>query len=246
MIDFTASQAQSSAEQACPFRETIFMDADQGCRVVRHDGHPRLDDRAAMALVGEAPGSPTQQARNDAVDHRSARPTGVGRVHLGRGPDVVQVRLVQNSGDILRGRRRGKGIDGVRAPHGENPPRMQRLTQGSVIERQITRERVEGRDGARPGPSDRLLHLVDQGLHVPGITRMAHGQVQGNDEAGGWLGDNPGLAAKLRGAMAFALANGRNRGIVRVDNFAMGFPVVTEKFLALSTTHHHDRLISGG
>jgi hypothetical protein len=51
---------------------------------------------------------------------------------------------------------------------------------------------------------------------------MAHGQVQGNDEAGGWLGDNPGLAAKLRGAMAFALANGRNRGIVRVDNFAMG------------------------
>jgi hypothetical protein len=27
---------------------------------------------------------------------------------------------------------------------------------------------------------------------------------------------------------------------------AIGFPVVMEKFLALSTTHHHDRLISGG
>ena len=91
LIDFTASQAQSSAEQACPFRETILMDADQGCRIVCHDGHPCLDDRATMAFVREAPGSTTEQASNDAFDHRSAIPTGVGQVHLGRRPDAVHV-----------------------------------------------------------------------------------------------------------------------------------------------------------
>ena len=95
MVDFTASQAQPSAEHACPLRETILMDADQGCRVVRHDGHPRVDDRAAMAFVGEAPSSPTQQTGDDTFDHGAAVPTRVGEVYLGLGPDVVQVRLLQ-------------------------------------------------------------------------------------------------------------------------------------------------------
>jgi hypothetical protein len=41
------------------------------------------------------------------------------------------------------------------------------------------------------------------------------------DKARRRLGDNPGLAAELGGAIAFAFANGCNRGIVRVDNFTV-------------------------
>ena len=115
---------------------------------------------------------------------------------------------------------RGSTVFGI--PTVRIPRCMQRLTQGGVIERQIARQRVDGRGGARPDPGDRLLHLVDQGLHITGITRIAHGQMQGKDEARRWLGDNPRLAAKLGGAVAFALANGRNGGIVGVDDFAVG------------------------
>jgi hypothetical protein len=61
LIDLTASQALPSAERARPLRQTIFVDAHPCRRVVRHDSHPRLDDRAAMAFVGEAPGSTTPQ-----------------------------------------------------------------------------------------------------------------------------------------------------------------------------------------
>jgi hypothetical protein len=160
VIDFTASQAQPSAERAGPLRETIFVDAHQSGRVVRHNGHPRLDDRTAMALVGEAPCSTTQQAGNDAFDHRSAVPTRAGELHLGRGPYAVQVRLVQDPENVLRCRRRGEGSDGFGDPHGENPPRMQGLTQGGVMERQIASQRVDDWDGARPDLGDRLLHVV--------------------------------------------------------------------------------------
>src|SRR5215472_6225677 len=70
-------------------------------------------------------------------------------------------------------------------------------------------------------PGDGVLHFVNQGLHILDVTGIPHGQRQGKDEAGRWLGDNPGLAAELGGAMAFAFANGRNRGIVGVDDFAV-------------------------
>ena len=63
--------------------------------------------------------------------------------------------------------------------------------------------------------------LVTKGSTYTGITGIAHGQMPGKDKARRRLGDNPGLAAELGGAMAFAFANGRNRGIVRVDNFAV-------------------------
>jgi hypothetical protein len=69
------------------------MDADQGGRVVCHDRHPRLYDRAAMALVREAPGGTAQQAGNDALDHWSAVPTGAGKVYLG-GPNLAKTKIL--------------------------------------------------------------------------------------------------------------------------------------------------------
>ena len=159
MIDVTASQAQPSAEQACPLRQTRVVDAHPGRRVVRHDRHPRVDDRAAMACVREAPRSTTPQARHDAFDHGAAVATRVGQVHLGRRPYVVQVRLVQAAEDVLRRGRRGEGIDGLRDSPGENPLLVQRLTQGKVIEREVARERMDSRGGARRNPGDGVLHL---------------------------------------------------------------------------------------
>jgi hypothetical protein len=99
---------------------------------------------------------------------------------------------------------------------------MQRLAQGGVIQRQIPGQRVDGRRGACPDPGHRLLHLVDQRLHISDIARIPHGQMQGKDKTSRWIGDDAGLAAKLGGAVAFALAHGRNRGIVRVDDLAVG------------------------
>src|SRR5215510_15885510 len=149
-IDFTASQTQPSAERACSLREAILVHTDQGCGVVRHDGHPRLHNGAVMAFVREVCGATAPQAGNDAFDHRSAVPTGAGEIYLGRRPYAVQLGLVQDSEDIVRRGRRGEGIDGFRDPHGENPLCVQRLTQGHVIEREIARERVDGRGGVHP------------------------------------------------------------------------------------------------
>ena len=184
MIDLTAPQTQPSAEYACPLRETILVDADQCCRVVRHDGHPCLYNRTVMAFVAEAPCSTAQKTGHDAFNDWSAVPTGAGEVHLGRGPYAMQARLVQDPEDLLWGGRRGEGLDRLWDPDGENPPLMQRLSQGSIIECQIAGQRVDGRSGGRRDPSNRLLHVVDQRLHITGIAGIPDGQMQAKDEAG--------------------------------------------------------------
>ena len=222
LIDLTAPQPQPSAEHTCPLRETILVDADQGGRMVRHDGHARLHDGATMAFVREARRATVQQTGHDAFDDRSAVPPGTRQVHLGGGSYVVQVRLVQDLEHVLRCRRRGAGIDRLRDPHREHPPLMHCLPQGDVRQRHIASQRVDGRGGARPDPGDRLLYFVDQGRHVTGITRIPHGQMPGKDQARRRFGNHARLAAERRGAMAFALAKRRNRGIVRVDNVAVG------------------------
>ena len=222
MTDFTASQAQPSAERACPLRQTILVDADQRRRVMGHNGHPHVYDRAAMTFIGDASGSTAQQAGNDAFNHGSAVATRVGEVHLTRGPYSRQASFAQEPQDVLRCGRRGEGLDRFRDPDGKNPLLVQRLAQGGIIERQIAGQRVEGGSGVRRDPTDRLLHVVDQGLHVAGVTGVSHGHMQAKDEARRWLGNNSGLATKLGGAVALPLANGRNGGIVGVDNFAVG------------------------
>ena len=93
------------------------------------------------------------------------------------------------------------GIPTVRIPRACNTSR-----KAVSLQCQIASQRVDSRGGARPDPGDRLLHMVDQGLHVTGITRIAHRQMEGKDQASRWLGDDPRLAAKLGGAMAFAFA----------------------------------------
>src|SRR2546430_15039843 len=86
LIDFTALPAQPTAEHARSLRQTRVVDAHQGGRVVCPHRHPRLDDRAAMACVGEAPGPTTQQARPEAFDHGAAVATRLVGGAPGTGP----------------------------------------------------------------------------------------------------------------------------------------------------------------
>jgi hypothetical protein len=95
VIDLTAAQPQPSAERAGPLRETIRVEADQRGGVVRHDGHPGVDDRAPVTCVGEARRAPAQQAGHEAFPHGSAIPTRIGELYLGRGPDILQASLAQ-------------------------------------------------------------------------------------------------------------------------------------------------------
>jgi hypothetical protein len=198
------------------------VDADQRCRIVRHDGHPCWYDRATMTFVGDAGSSTAPQAGNEAFHHRSAIATRVSEIHLAGGPCLRQAVLVQKTPDVLRRGRRGERLDRCWDPYGENPLLVQHLTQGGSMERPIAGQRVDGGGGACRDPGDGVLHIVNQGLHRTGITGFPHGPMPGEDEASGWLGDNPWLAAELGGAIAFAFANGRNGGVVGVDDFAVG------------------------
>jgi Glycosyl hydrolases family 2, TIM barrel domain/Glycosyl hydrolases family 2 len=137
LLDLTASQTQPSAERARPPRQTICVDADQRGCVVRHDGHPHVDDGAALTLVGEVRRATAQQAGHDAFAHGAAVAPGVGTLHLARGPCARRVSLAQQPQDVLRRGRRGQGLDGVRDPHGEHPLVRQCCTQGDIIARQI-------------------------------------------------------------------------------------------------------------
>jgi hypothetical protein len=49
------------------------------------------------------------------------------------------------------------------------------------MERQIAGQRVDGRSGERRDPRARLLQLVDQGLHIIGLTGIPHRQMQGRE-----------------------------------------------------------------
>ena len=92
-----------------------------------------------------------------------------------------------------------------------------------------------------PRPGHGVLHFGDQGHHIAGVSGIPHRQRKGEDEARGGLGDKPGLAAKLGGAVALALANRGNRGIVGIDDFTLG-----QEFALGESTGLGGNLLMGG
>src|SRR4029453_7437865 len=106
------------------FGQAVLMDAHQRCRVVRHHGHPRLHDRPAMALVGEARPSAAKQAGNNPFDPRAAVATSTGKTYLSWGPGARQARRGQDLPNLLGRWRRGERLARVGDAHGENPPGM--------------------------------------------------------------------------------------------------------------------------
>ena len=65
------------------------------------------------------------------------------------------------------------------------------------------------------------MDLVEQGQHIAGIARIALGHAVGKDKARGRLRHDPGLATKLRGAIALAFEDGGNGEIVGIDEFTV-------------------------
>jgi len=222
LTDLTASQAQPSAECACPRRPTIVVDADQRRRVVGPNGHPQVYDGAAMPLIGDASSATAPQAGHDAFPHGSAVATRGGAVHLTRGPYARPAALAQEPQDVLRGGRRGAGRDRFRDPDGKKPRWVQGRPPGGSIERQIASQRVAGWSGGRRAPTDRLRHVVAHGLHVAGVTGVSPGHRPAPEEARRWRGTHAGLATNLGGAVALPLAHGRDGRSVGVDQLAVG------------------------
>ena len=72
-----------------------------------------------------------------------------------------------------------------------------------------------------------VLHFVEHGQHRARVTGIARGHPVGEDKPGSRLRHDTGLAAKLGGAVALAFEDGGNRGVIRIDDFAVG------KFFAL-------------
>src|SRR5215475_1208085 len=217
-----ALQTQQLAELLRPFGQTPLGDAGQRRRVVRHHDHSHLHSRPAMAFVGQARRAAAQEARNQTLDDRAAVATGAGYLHLMGGAPVVQARLAQHLADVLWGRHWGERLDCVRDAHGENSPGMQCLRQLGVVQGQIPGQRVDGWRGASGDLLQGVLHFVNQGQHIAGISGIPYRQLKGEDEARGRLGDNAGFAAKLGGAITLAFADRGNREIVRIDDFTVG------------------------
>ena len=135
----------------------------------------------------------------------------------------MQACLGKQLADVLRGRHWAERLDRGREAHGENPPGVQYLTQLGVVQGQLPRQRVDRQRGAAGGDSAQgVLHFIDQGHHRAGSTGIPDRQRKGEKEARGGLSDKARLAAKLRGAVALAFANGGKRGIIGIDNFTLG------------------------
>jgi hypothetical protein len=192
-----------------------------GGAVVRHDYHATLHDRSLMPFVAELSRSTGEEAGNVTFDDGPAIATGTGQVDLVRGALAVQPRLVQDAKHLLRGGYGSDRFDGVRNPHREDAPGVQRLAQLYLIESQGARHRMDCQGGLPRDPCDGLLDFVDQRQRIAGITGITHRQVDSQDETRCRLGDDARLPTELDRAVALAFENGGNGEIIGTDNFAL-------------------------
>lgn len=175
-----------------------------------------------MAFISDAIYPSTEQAGNDAFDHRPAVAAGASEVHLVGSALSVQTRVVQDPAHLLLRWGRRDGFDCVRDADRENPARVQCLTQCRVVEGHIASQRVDSQGMPTCHLRDGMLYFVDQGQHITIITGVPYRKMGGKDETRGGLGNNAGFAAKLGRTIALAFANRRNGAIVGIDNFTRG------------------------
>ena len=81
---------------------------------------------------------------------------------------------------------------------------MEPLTQCRIIDAKVSRDRVEPERGWCLDTLDGALDLGEQGQHRAGIVRIPLGYSRGKEKARCRFRRDPGLATKLRGAIALA------------------------------------------
>ena len=79
-----------------PFRQAMLLDTHHRGGIVRHHRHAHLEDGPSMAFISDAIYPSTEQAGNDAFDHRPAVAAGASKVHLVGSALAVQTRVVQD------------------------------------------------------------------------------------------------------------------------------------------------------
>jgi len=99
---------------------------------------------------------------------------------------------------------------------------VQRVASLGVIDPQITAQRVDLQALRGDNEVKGLLHLVEQGQHIAGITRIALGDAIGKDKARGGLGQETDCATELGWTITFALDDGGDGGIISIDDFVLG------------------------
>ena len=198
------------------------LEAAHRGRVVSQARHGDLPVRAVPPFVAHPGRPPRQQTGHATFDHRAAVASGAGQLHLAWGTVASHPRGGEQLVDC-RGRwRRGERFHRVRAPHREDPAGVEGRAQLCVGEGESAGPRVDGGGGPRGDVGESRLHFVDQGQPVAGSPRVAHGQVPGKNKAGGGLGDEARLTAKLRGTVALAFADGGKGRSVGMDNVTAG------------------------
>ena len=124
------------------------------------------------------------------------------------------------SGNFLWRGRRGQGSDRLGDSHGDIPcARSASRKEPSWNARSPASEWMAGVGRVEPG--DGALHFIHQGLHIRDITGITHGQMQGKDEARRGPRRSCRACGQTGRAVAVACANGRNSGIVGIDDFAV-------------------------
>jgi hypothetical protein len=104
-----------------------------------HDSHPLLDDSALQAFVTHVAGAAREYTGDVAFHSWTTIATGTGQLHLVRGALSASARLGEDAVHILR---RGRGVercDGLGDTDGEQTARMQCLSEGRVLDSEVSR-----------------------------------------------------------------------------------------------------------
>jgi hypothetical protein len=138
-----------------------------------------------------------------------------------RGPDPLQAGHGEHVPHLLLARCRVDRLHRGRHADGEHATRVEGVAQLRVIDSKITAQRVDMYTlGARHAVQG-LLDLIKQGEPRARITRIALRDAVGKDKTRGGFGDDTGLASELGRTIAFALDNGRDGGIIGLDDFVL-------------------------
>ncbi len=110
---------------------------------------------------------------------------------------------------------------------------MERVAHLGVIDPEIPAEGVDAHTVWRGDEIDGALHLVEERQHVTGITRIARGHPMGKDKTGRGFGEETRFPPKLGWTIAFPFQDRCNRGVIRIDDFAVLQPFALGQTLGL-------------